>query len=141
MRGHVRDDEGFYKRDNSPRNRGANRSQRPRQTIGLGQRRKLRVVAVQRFDVFVTRLHPDTSVEDIKENVHDVLGDAAVTVTKLRTRRDTYASFRVSCQQRPHYDALLDPYSWDEGALVREFVPSSERPPQRPYDQANERKN
>ena len=51
-----------------------------------------------------------------------------VTVFKLRTRHDSYASFKVACNQEPHYHALLDADAWDAGALVRPFVPATERP-------------
>ena len=104
--------------------------QRPKSTIGTGTRQRLRVVPVVRVrhDVFVSRLHPETTVADIQVSVRDVLGNVHVNISKLRTRHDSYASFRVSCQQRQHFDALLDPDAWDAGTLVREYVPSSERP-------------
>ena len=85
------------------------------------------MVPVMRHDVFVSRLDPETTVADIQESVRDVIGDASVTVIKLRTRHDSYASFRVSCHHRDHFDALLESDAWDAGALVREYVPSSER--------------
>ena len=142
-KGWVCDSDGFWSRERAMRERQPNQQQqrphldqqRPKSTIGTGTRQRLRVVPVVpvvRHDIFVTRLHPETSVADIQESVRDVIGNAAVTIIKLRTRHDTYASFRVSCQQRPHFDALLESDAWDAGALVREYVPSSERPTTRP---------
>ena len=127
-KGYVRDEEGWWHREKPDRHREPPQ-QRPKSTIGTGTRKKLRVVTVARHDIFVTRLHPDTTVEDIIESVRDFIGDVPVTVTKLRTRHDSYASFRVSCQQLQHYQALLDPDAWDAGSLVRPYVPMTERPP------------
>ena len=132
-KGWVVDQDGFYSREkrdrqHQPQQLSRDQQQRPRSTIGTGTRQRLRVVPVVRHDIFVSRVHPDTTEADIKVCVRDAIGDAAATVTKLRTRHDTYASFRVSCQQRDHYDALLDPHAWDAGTLVREYVPSAERP-------------
>ena len=131
------DKEGFRSRERAvrqPAAASAPQTLRPKLTIGTGTRQKLRVVSVVRHDVFVSRLHPETTIADIQESVFDAIGNAPVTVIKLRTRRDTYASFRVSCQQRPHFDALLESDAWDAGALVREYVPASERPYPRPVD-------
>ena len=48
-------------------------------------------------EVFVSRLHTDTSEEDIKKYVTSQFKNASnVECEKLKTRFDTYNSFRVT---------------------------------------------
>ena len=77
----IRDDEGFWLKEKPTRAREPQSYQRLRSTISTGTRKKLRVVPVCRFDVFVSRLHPDTTVDDIKENVRDIIGDTPVNIS------------------------------------------------------------
>ena len=71
--------------------------------------------------MFVSRLSPDTTEEEIRGNVVDVLGCEPLEVEKLRNRRPGYASFRVTCEEQ-HLQQLLHEDAWDEGALVRPFI-------------------
>ena len=100
------------------------RVQPTRTQVGTNQRRRLRVVQevrVPRVEVFVSRLAPETTEEDIAEVVVDIIGNRPLRIQKLRTRHTTYASFRVSAEET-HRRALLDPSQWDSGTLVRPYI-------------------
>ena len=96
------------------------RERRP-PVIGTGQRQRLRVVHEhRRCDVFVSRLHPDTTDEELSRVVEDIIGEAPLKVFKLHTRHPSYASFHVTAAEA-HRSALLCTEAWDEGTLVRPY--------------------
>ena len=109
------DDEGFQQRAKPARR------PRPPPIIGTGQRNRLRVVKeVRRCDLFVSRLAPDTTEDDIAKIVEDATGEKPLHVLKLRTRHPSYASFHVTAADA-HRDALLCTEAWDGGTLVRSY--------------------
>ena len=117
-RGRLVTDEDGFSRYEKPR-----RERRP-PVIGTGQRQRLRVVReVRRCDVFVSRLHPDTTVEELTREVEDIIGEAPLSVIKLRTRHPSYASFHVTAAEA-HRSTLLSTEAWDEGTLVRNYFVS-----------------
>ena len=98
---------------------------RPPPVIGTGQRHGLRVVAPPppRFDLYVSRLHPDTTVEEIMRVIRNITDEDPINVNKLGNRfpNPKFSSFRVSCAAK-HEQALLNCESWDEGTVVRKFT-------------------
>ena len=113
--GWEEDEEGF--RQQRSRRRW---KERPQPIIGRSQRQKLRVVPVYR-DIFVSRLHPETSVEEIVELVTEVCGGTApADVQKLSSRYSRYSSFRVTCTAQ-HKELLMTEDAWEDGALVRPY--------------------
>lgn len=109
------DDEGFQRRERAPRR------QRSPPVIGTGQRRRLRVVVPESCcEIFVSRLHPETTEEEVGECVQESTGDKPIAVAKLRSRYPNYASFRISCDAK-HRESLLSNDSWEEGVLVRPY--------------------
>lgn len=70
--------------------------------------------------LFVTRLHPDTSTEDVVKFVSDVAMDDALVCTRLRSKFPSYSSFHVLVSANK-FDLINDPLVWPEGCLFRQF--------------------
>lgn len=72
--------------------------------------------------VFVSRLDPDTTESDL-QNWIDENFRAPVIIDKIRTKFDSYSSFRVY-SRRISAEDLTDPLYWPEGCLLMEsFIP------------------
>ena len=69
--------------------------------------------------VFVSRLDPETSVNTLSEHVFSTT-KLKLKGIKLRSRYDTYASFRIFAPNN-EVDKLLVPSIWPKGAIVRQF--------------------
>ncbi|KAG0442719.1 hypothetical protein HPB47_015632 [Ixodes persulcatus] len=70
--------------------------------------------------LFVTRLSPDTTCEDVNNYLSSVLQTRTFQCTKLRSKHDSYSSFHVSTT----VDCLIkinDSSVWPEGSLFRPF--------------------
>ena len=69
--------------------------------------------------VFISRLSPDTSCEDIIKYANDSL-KLSVKCEKLKSKFDSYASFKIDvvCNNPA---MLYNPESWPSGILVRKF--------------------
>ncbi|XP_041374707.1 uncharacterized protein LOC121387610 [Gigantopelta aegis] len=87
--------------------------------IGTAQSSALRGVKSTPVPVFVTRLAPGTKESDILDYVRSVLG-IDVWCEKLRTRYDTYSSFKILVDSK-NIDKLMSPNVWPEEVLVRKF--------------------
>ena len=109
---YVVDSDGFMHR--KPR-------QRKPPIIGKGKQSKLRAaVMVRKREVFVTRLHEETTCGDIKDFVISITGSSTTEVEKLNNKHPGYASFRVACDEQ-YLKTLLCEDTWDDGILVRPF--------------------
>lgn len=82
------------------------------------------------IDVFVSRLYPSTTVEEIVELVHSVKNDLNVRdvkVEKLPSRQEgLYSSFHVEiCVSPDHIKNAIDLYmssqAWPMGVFVRRY--------------------
>ena len=72
-------------------------------------------------DVFVSRLNPDTSESDMTYFVKLQFPQATnVTCTKLKTKFDSYSSFRIMLNGINFKDSL-NPESWPNGVLIKRF--------------------
>ena len=118
------DSEGFRRRVAPPRRRPTG----PPPLIGTGKHSRLQVVkAVRRCNIFVSRLSPTTTEDDISRVVQDITGEKPIKIEKLKTRRPSYSSFHVVADEA-HREALLTSDAWDEGTLVKKFyAPRLER--------------
>lgn len=75
--------------------------------------------STRRRALFVTKLNPDTSCEDISSHLSSV-GVEEVECRKLKTRYDSYASFHVSVAAKD-FDKLSDPAVWPKSCLFKAF--------------------
>ena len=75
------------------------------------------------LDIFVTRLHPSTSEEEIAQFVKFQFADAKeVSCSSLKTRHNSYASFKISFSG-VLLKNCLDAENWPEGVLVKRYYP------------------
>ena len=84
--------------------------------------------------VFVTRLDPNTTSDDLTECVSERIGSLNITVEranvkceKLKTKFDTYASFCISVLvdsvvKQDVIQLLVSGDSWSQGVLVRRSI-------------------
>ncbi|KAH9367240.1 hypothetical protein HPB48_013484 [Haemaphysalis longicornis] len=97
---------------------------RRRETASSGTLKLSMVKAVPRKPIsktlFVARLDPRTSIEDVKDLLKPVLGDKTVQCVKLRTKYDSYASFHLSGDDEA-FAALNSPDVWPEGSIFHQF--------------------
>ena len=95
--------------------------------IGKGKNNKLRLAAVvKKKDLFVTRLHEDTTCDEIKDHVIATTGDESPQVIKLQNKHSGYSSFRITYNEHC-FNLLLSEDSWEEGILVRPFYVKNQR--------------
>ncbi|KAJ8278486.1 hypothetical protein GJAV_G00088130 [Gymnothorax javanicus] len=109
----VVDSEGYQVVDRSRKKKNM--------VLGMSQQASnLKVISVPKrpFSVFVTRLDPETSCEDITDYVRDFM-KLSVKCEQLKSKYDSYASFKVSTSVNP--SLLLEPGNWAAGLLVCRF--------------------
>ena len=103
-------------------NRRQTTGTRPLPTTGTKSGITLRSVPqIRKTSVFVSRLSPEVTSEDLKNFVNRIIDDDC-TIEKLPTKFETYASFSVTCDFR-HKEKILDPGEWEEGLIIRNFYP------------------
>ena len=78
------------------------------------------VAAVKRISIFMSRLPPGTGETAVTEYVTEQTGAVEVTAIKLKTKYDTYESYRLDIMN-PSRDNILDPEIWAQGLVVRRF--------------------
>ncbi|KAH9373903.1 hypothetical protein HPB48_012028 [Haemaphysalis longicornis] len=97
---------------------------RRRATASSGTSKLSKVKGVPRKPIsnalFVFRLDPRTSIEDVKDLLKPVLGDKTVQCVKLRTKYDSYASFHLSGDDEV-FAAMNSPGVWPEGSILHQF--------------------
>ena len=96
-------------------------SRRRNAIVGKGNSGSLRTVAPpeRRRNIFISRLHPDTTEADIITAVESKTG-INIVCSKLKTRFDSYASFCVGASA-DSFESLMNPEVWDEGVLFKPF--------------------
>ena len=109
----------------------------PTVVVGKATNKKMKAVVTKRkVNVFVSRLSPDTSVNDVRscaaETLAEVCGamlpDDCLKCEQLETRYQTYASYWVSFAVDPGlYDtaaaALVSAEAWPQRVRVRRYYP------------------
>ncbi|KAG0411753.1 hypothetical protein HPB47_011115 [Ixodes persulcatus] len=90
----------------------------------VGANKSTKIATVARGPVkktlFVSRLHPDTSSDDITNLLSGVVTDKELTCTRLKSKYSSYASFHISVSA-VNFDRINDPSVWPEGCLFRLF--------------------
>ena len=95
--------------------------QRKQPVIGRGNSSKLRVMTVRkRKHLFVSRLHEETTSQEINDFVMSVTDGSTVEVEKLKSKHSGYASFKISCDEK-YSEVLLNENTWDDGILIRPY--------------------
>ena len=92
--------------------------------IGKAASSKLRTVYPMRQRcIFVTRLAPETKKSDISSHIELYSGVKPTQVEKLQTKFNTYASFKITCDN-PTHNAMMNVHAWPRNALVRDYYQS-----------------
>lgn len=76
--------------------------------------------------LFVSRLNPDTTCSDVGEVLTEVLDGKSFTCTKLKTRHESYASFRIAVNE-DDFDKVNNADVWPMGSLFRPFFDVARR--------------
>lgn len=72
----------------------------------------------KKFNYFVTGLHPDTTVDDIKEHLHEIVN---VEIEKLNLKRsERTASFKLKIPSFEK-DKILQDTLWPKGVVINRF--------------------
>lgn len=91
---------------------------------GMGARKDAPVSSVPRPPakraLFVSRLRPSTTLEELSELLSSTLEVGSFTCKKLRSKYDTYASFHISTTV-DNFSRINDACVWPEGCLFRPF--------------------
>jgi len=82
-----------------------------------------------RVDIFVSRLDPDCTIEDVGAYVQandNVTISSDIKIEKLDTKFNTYSSFHVSIlvdssMKQSLIDSVMNCDNWPNGILVRRF--------------------
>ena len=106
---------------------------KPSAVIGKRDGRHVNIVQrVKSADYFVPRIANDTPAEKVEEHIKDVLGARNINAscTKLKTKFDTYSSFRVKVTGEEEVirdvRCLLDGEDgWPNGCFVRRYFEAS----------------
>jgi hypothetical protein len=105
----------------------------PKFAVGTSQHSKLQTAKMMKpVSIFITRLNPDTSCDDISANIIDNLDvlpgihvdTASIQCERLKTRFDTYASFAATVMvdesvKDSVIEQLMSCEGWPKGVLVR----------------------
>ena len=75
-----------------------------------------------KFDLFVSRLGPNVTAAAVQEFCQAILCEDC-EVSKLKTKYDSYSSFKVTCNMWKRAE-ILNPDSWETGVLIRPFYTS-----------------
>lgn len=97
---------------------------RRRTKPSLGTARPNKVTAVprpeRRLALFVSRLHPDTTVADVDALVKPFLNGKPVICSKMMTKFDTYSSFHLSGDESV-FNVINNSEVWPEGSIFHQF--------------------
>ena len=122
---------------------GALRQQRPKRKTVVGSKVNDQfkpVTTRRRVELFISRLHPDTTAADVEQCATEALmtdddfntAEVNIVTEKLQTKHDFYASYHVTvavCSDSFAHSIkiLMSSSSWPEGFLVRRFYPKREQ--------------
>lgn len=99
-------------------------TRRPVREVAVGANTSSAITSVPRRParkaLFVSRLHPDTSVPDVLGLVNSVVTDESAVCTRLKSKYPSYASFHISTSA-DSFAALNDAAVWPNGCLFRPF--------------------
>lgn len=121
---------------------GSERPQQVRSTvrktvIGSGKTDTIKAVtAVKRLSVFMSRLPPGTGEDAVRAYVKKQTGAEDVTATKLKSKYDSYESYRLDILNPSSAD-ILNPELWAQGLVVRRFF-VKQRSENRPHSETEQ---
>lgn len=75
---------------------------------------------VRHMALFVSRLDPETSVNDIEALIEPFLEGRTPVCSKMKTRFPSYSSFHLACDEAV-FAALNKPEVWPEGSIFHQF--------------------
>ncbi|XP_070546947.1 uncharacterized protein [Ptychodera flava] len=105
------------------RHRSARRSNKRSKTFITGSNTEtctLKAVnTAPRVELFVSRLSPQTTADEITSHLHNI-GFKDVKSVPLQTKYDTYSSFKLITTS-DNSKGILNPNVWPSGILVRKF--------------------
>ena len=78
--------------------------------------------ARRKAELFLSRLDPLTTVEDILSHVKAYLKSNDVQCERLQTRYNSYVSFRVTVDNR-FYKRMINADMWPEYVVFRRYFP------------------
>ena len=70
--------------------------------------------------MFLSRMGPDVDAHQVKLFCETLLSDWCEVEALNAKFPDLYSSFKITCYSH-HKDKILDPNSWETGALIRPF--------------------
>ena len=70
--------------------------------------------------IFITRLDPNHTAAQVKHHIKNTFGYNMI-VDKLKTKRDSYSSFHIDCNENQAAD-LLQTSLWPKGLLIKPFI-------------------
>lgn len=76
--------------------------------------------SARRFALFVSRLHPVTSLPHVFALIKPFLEGKSVVCSKMMTKCDTYSSFHLS-RDESVFSAINSPQVWPEGSIFYQF--------------------
>ena len=86
--------------------------------IGTGRTTNITAITKRPFNLFISRVSPDTTSDDIMYHARRLVPNANIECVPLNTRFPTYKSFKLTVVTES-IDRLLDPSNWPTGILVR----------------------
>ena len=100
--------------------------------IGVSSKQSnVKAVTTKRaVDIFISRLHPATDEQDIRELIRDIaphVSDDDVVCSRLKSKHEQlYCSYFVSVrvngvEMKSHIELLLAAESWPSGILIRRY--------------------
>ena len=102
------------------------RKKRP-PVIGKKNDSALSVIKGKRSCLFISRLSPTSTPEDIESFIRSSFNVSQLRSEKLKTRHDGYSSFRVDMFVTDSTD-VLSPDNWPDGVLIRKFFSARQSP-------------
>ena len=112
-RGYIREADGFLRREK--------KQSRPKQFVTGKKTGTTLKAAPQQARVFVSRLDPSMTVESLQEFVHELTGsECVVEKIKPKYQDPKHSSFLIEVEKQ-YGNALMDPYEWEAGVIIRHF--------------------
>ena len=104
---------------NRQEKRVVNESKAKPLVIGQNSTQRLKVNRKRVMKIFVSRLQPETTENELQKYLKEDFGLDS-KCTKLKTRYDSYASFKIDIMCDPTFD-VYSPKIWPKGLLVKRF--------------------
>ena len=78
--------------------------------------------------IYVGRLHPDTTVDEVQSNLVDVIAVNSCSVAKITSKSDspTYASFHLICDYSD-IENVKNPEIWPQGTVINRYFKPFQR--------------